>query len=279
MKGYAELEIVFQRNSLDEFQASFRQRFDESENITPFIPLALNIHDPTFYSGNPQRMGQLLSESLFMPPALRDAFTSARAFSDHQQSTLKIRLLIDSNASILHSLPWETLVDPTDTATHLLRSNQCVFSRYLAARTYRLPMLRPKQGIKALLAIANPQGLSETFTPINVPQEQELAENALRHVPLTTLTRRGSATLRAIIEGIKEEPTLSISCATALSGSKAPCCGWKMRPGMPPASPAKISPRVWARWKEFPAWSSYAPAKAPVPAIPHATRWSPRAPC
>lgn len=65
-------------------------------------------------------------------------------------------------------------------------------------------MLRPKQGIKALLAIANPQGLSETFTPINVPQEQELAENALRHVPLTTLTRRGSATLRAIIEGIKE---------------------------------------------------------------------------
>lgn len=104
MKGYAELEIVFQRNSLDEFQASFRQRFDESENITPFIPLALNIHDPTFYSGNPQRMGQLLSESLFMPPALRDAFTSARAFSDHQQSTLKIRLLIDSNASILHSL-------------------------------------------------------------------------------------------------------------------------------------------------------------------------------
>lgn len=105
MKGYAELEIVFQRNSLDEFQASFRQRFDESENITPFIPLALNIHDPTFYSGNPQRMGQLLSESLFMPPALRDAFTSARAFSDHQQSTLKIRLLIDSNASILHSLP------------------------------------------------------------------------------------------------------------------------------------------------------------------------------
>ncbi|MGS3332858.1 CHAT domain-containing protein [Serratia marcescens] len=195
MKGYAELEIVFQRNSLDEFQASFRQRFDESENITPFIPLALNIHDPTFYSGNPQRMGQLLSESLFMPPALRDAFTSARAFSDHQQSTLKIRLLIDSNASILHSLPWETLVDPTDTATHLLRSNQCVFSRYLAARTYRLPMLRPKQGIKALLAIANPQGLSETFTPINVPQEQELAENALRHVPLTTLTRRGSATL------------------------------------------------------------------------------------
>ena len=137
-------------------------------------------------------------------------------------------------------------------------------------------MLRPKQGIKALLAIANPQGLSETFTPINVPQEQELAENALRHVPLTTLTRRGSATLRAIIEGIKREPTLSISCATALSGSKAPCCGWKMRPGMPPASPAKISPRVWARWKEFPAWSSYAPAKAPVPAIPHATRWSPR---
>ena len=93
MKGYAELEIVFQRNSLDEFQASFRQRFDESENITPFIPLALNIHDPTFYSGNPQRMGQLLSESLFMPPALRDAFTSARAFSDHQQSTLKYAYL------------------------------------------------------------------------------------------------------------------------------------------------------------------------------------------
>ncbi|MEL5521182.1 CHAT domain-containing protein [Serratia ureilytica] len=204
MKGYAELEIVFQRNSLDEFQASFRQRFDESENITPFIPLALNIHDPTFYSGNPQRMGRLLSDSLFMPPALRDAFTSARAFSGHQQSPLKIRLLIDSNASILHSLPWETLVDPTDTATHLLRSNQCVFSRYLAARTYRLPTLRPKQGIKALLAIANPQDLSETFPPINVPHEQELAENALRHVPLTTLTRRGSATLQAVIEGIKE---------------------------------------------------------------------------
>ncbi|HGM7716579.1 MULTISPECIES: CHAT domain-containing protein [Serratia] len=204
MKGYAELEIVFQRNSLDEFQASFRQRFDESENITPFIPLALNIHDPTFYSGNPQRMGRLLSDSLFMPPALRDAFTSARAFSGHQQSPLKIRLLIDSNASILHSLPWETLVDPSDPATHLLRSNQCVFSRYLAARTYRLPMLRPKQGIKALLAIANPQDLSETFPSINVPHEQELAENALRHVPLATLTRRGSATLQAIIEGIKE---------------------------------------------------------------------------
>lgn len=41
MKGYAELEIVFQRNSLDEFQASFRQRFDESENITPFHPAGI----------------------------------------------------------------------------------------------------------------------------------------------------------------------------------------------------------------------------------------------
>jgi hypothetical protein len=220
MKNYSELEIVIQRDALEGFQANARQRLDEGDNITPFVHLTLDIKHPELFSGDPALSGRVLSDALFTPPELHDAFVGAKARSADRGLALRIRLRVDPGASILHSLPWETVVDPTDPQAPLLRNGQCVFSRYLFTREFRLPMLRAKQGIKALLVVANPQGLSEAFAPIDVPREVDVATQALLPVQATTLAQPGSATLQAIVDGLRDGADILYLVCHGIVGQK-----------------------------------------------------------
>lgn len=205
MKGYSELEIVIQRDSREGFQANARQRLDEGDNITPFKPLTLDVRDARLFSGDPLVSGRVLSDVLFTPPELRDAFVAARTRSAERRLPLRVRLRIDPGASILHSLPWETIIDPAVPDNRpLFRNGQCVFSRYLFTREFRLPMLRPKQRIQALLVVASPKGLSDEFAAIDVPREINVAQTALQLVQAKTLTERGTATLQTIVDGVRD---------------------------------------------------------------------------
>lgn len=204
MKGYSELEIVIQRDSREGFQANARQRLDEGDAITPFAAITLDARDPKLFSGDPLASGRVLSAALFSSLELRDAFVAAQARSAARGLPLRVRLRIDPGASILHGLPWETMVDPTAPDRPLFRNGQSVFSRYLFTREFRLPMLRAKQGIQALLVVASPQDLGPEFAPIDVAKEVDVAATALHPLPARTLADCGKATLKAIEEGLKD---------------------------------------------------------------------------
>lgn len=204
MKGYSELEIVIQQDALDGFQANARQRLDEGDSITPFIRVTLDVQDARLFSGDPLLSGRVLSDALLTPNELRDAFVAAQTRSAERGLSLRIRLRVDPSASVLHALPWETIVDPADQTIPLLRNGLCVFSRYLFTREFRLPMLRAKQGIQALVVVASPSDLSGEFAHIDAPSEIVVAQKALHPLPARTLPGCGPATLQAIMDGLRD---------------------------------------------------------------------------
>jgi len=222
MRGYSELEIVIQRDSLEGFQANARQRLDEGDAITPFVRIDLDTGNPQLLSANPLVVGKVISDALFASQELRTAFISAKVRAESRGLPLRLRLRVDPGASILHSIAWETILDPEEASTPLLQNGRCVFSRYLFTREFRLPLLRAKQGIRALLVVANPRNLSEQFAQIDIQQELALAREALHPLPARVLPATGRSTLDEIIDALANDvDILYLVCHGAL-GPKGP---------------------------------------------------------
>ena len=72
---------------------------------------------------------------------------------------LRVRLSIDRNAAELHSLAWEALCDP-ETGALLATREQMLFSRFISSEDWRPVHLRPRDEMRALVAIANPANVS-----------------------------------------------------------------------------------------------------------------------
>jgi hypothetical protein len=222
MKSYSELEVVIQQDASHQYQVNARRRLEEGDSITPFVPLELTLDDPSLFSGDPLLAGRVLSNALFSNSVVRDTFMAAQEYASQVGMPLRIRLRVDPSTSALHGLPWETLVHPAAPDTPLLRNGHCVFSRYLFTREFRLPMLRAKQDIKALLVIANPDDLSQSFSPIDVTHELDIAQRALYPVRATTLAERGSATLQALMEGLQDGADVLYLMCHGMIGPKGP---------------------------------------------------------
>ncbi|ROZ63407.1 CHAT domain-containing protein [Ramlibacter sp. WS9] len=221
MKLYSELEIVIQRDAQDNFQVGARHRVDEGDSITPNVPITLSAAAPEHFSPDPRECGKALSQAIFGPPAIRDALVAAQARSENAGLQLRVRLRIDPGASALHSLRWETLTDPRDDS-FLLLSGQSIFSRYLFSRELRLPKLRAKQGLQALIVVANPSGLNADFAQIDVPTEVSVAQQALSPLVPTVLASGGQATAEGLLAGLAEGvDILYLVCHGAMT-SKGP---------------------------------------------------------
>jgi CHAT domain/SIR2-like domain len=202
-KGFSELEIVVQRDATDALQVTAQHRIDTASSITPITRIELDPQDPILYSGDPAAAGALLSKAIFSSPYLRDAFIRARAYCATQNVLLRVRMRVDPSASALHAIPWETITHPVD-GTPLLKDADCVFSRYLFSREFRLPNLRPRQQVQAVIAIANPRGLDETFDRVQVEMERDIASNSLFGLNPSMLTASGDATLANILHKLRE---------------------------------------------------------------------------
>lgn len=202
-KGFSELEIVVQRDATDALQVTAQHRIDTASSITPITRIDLDPQDPVLYGGNPGAAGALLSKAIFSSPHLRDAFIRAKAYCATQNLLLRVRMRVDPSASALHAIPWETITHPVD-GTPLLKDADCVFSRYLFSREFRIPNLRPRQQVQAVIAIANPKGLDETFDRVQVEMERDIAANSLFGLNPAMLTASGDATLPNILHKLRE---------------------------------------------------------------------------
>ncbi|MGD9148166.1 MAG: CHAT domain-containing protein, partial [Anaerolineae bacterium] len=182
-------------------------------------------HDPEAY-------GQLLTDALFKNPNVRSEFSQARARTADR--TLRLRLLIDRNASDLHRLRWETLRDPQDGAWLVVKEH-LLFSRLLASTSWEQVELRARSELRALVAIANPANLGEytppgspgPLAPIDVAGELERARQALAAIPVTPLTSDRDAqervTTNRLIDGLRRgHDLLYLVCHGALLADADP---------------------------------------------------------
>lgn len=202
-KGFSELEIVIQRDATDSLQVTAQHRIDTASSITPITRIDLDPQDPVLYAGDPAAAGALLSKAIFESTHLRDAFIRARGFCTTKNLLLRVRMRVDPSASALHAIPWETITHPLD-GTPLLQDADCIFSRYLFSREFRLPNIRARQRVQAVIAIANPSGLDEAFDRVQVAMERDIAATSLFGVNTATLAAPGEATLANILQKLRE---------------------------------------------------------------------------
>ena len=141
--------------------------------------------------------GNALTSALFADEKLRRGWDSAEAVAKAVGAKLRIRLLIDAEATTLHSIRWETM--------SLLQDSNCWFSRYIASYDAKATTSRPRSRLKALVVIANPAELASGIGEMKaVPVEEEKVRAAgfLNKEP-DMLASGGKASLPAIVDHLQ----------------------------------------------------------------------------
>ncbi len=208
MAAFADLELGLNRRPDGHYGIDLRFNQPDSDTDIRLMrdeaqPIEIDSAQLLALNTDPTGYGRYLSQQLFADEALRRAFEQARSASASLDAPLRVRLAISANAAELHSVRWETLRDPADD-TPLLTSEQFLFSRYLTSSDWRPVKLRPRGDLRALVAIANPQGLDRfRMAAVDVAAEQSRALSGLSGMPTTVLGTPGSANLDNILNQLR----------------------------------------------------------------------------
>jgi hypothetical protein len=189
MGKYADLEISLHRHDAESYSLEFRFNQPESDADIRLgqgeqILAKINLEELQQVSYDPLSYGKKLSEYVFVDPGARSAFDQARTSAQTLDAPIRLRLLIGASAPELHSIRWETLLDPQDNSP-LVTGENLLFSRYLSSLDWRPVKLRPKGELRALVLIANPSDLSDhNFAPVDVESEFARAKDGLGDIPV-----------------------------------------------------------------------------------------------
>jgi hypothetical protein len=192
----AEMEISLHRWDEDSYRVEIRCQ--DPVNKVDFDPA---YHEVEFdfdqlrseaQNNDMEAYGRLLTERLFAPP-IKDKFQEIRASLQARGISIRLRLYIGPSAPRLNSLRWETMRDPLS-GEWLLTSQTILFSRYLSSQDFWPVNLRPESALKALVVIANPDGLGKEteggypdLPELNVEKEFERALKSFGNIPTTFL--------------------------------------------------------------------------------------------
>ncbi len=207
---FVELEIGLQRMG-DDIRVELR--FDRSDSEADVAPIAgqaaIDLEALRAASSDRKIYGQLLGQSLFADARVRAGFEKGCVMAESLGMPLRVRLSIDHNSTELHGLAWEALGDPA-TGALLATREQLLFSRFISSEDWRPVHLRPRDEMRALVAIANPTNVSSyspggrPLSPVDVPGETQRATAGLQNIPVTALATPGSATLSNIVGKLRE---------------------------------------------------------------------------
>jgi hypothetical protein len=234
MASPAELYLILTHSADGQYWVELRfNQPDASSDIPPQRgPAQFNFDELRKVVRNPQAYGGLLTQAVFGDPALGGYFREARAICQNSSTDLRLRLLVDRSAPELHSLRWETLLDPQDNS-FLSKDQNLIFSRYLYSSDWSQVELRSRGDLKALLLVANPNELSregglrlstgpasvQKLALVDVNGELERAIQALNGVKQIAVLARLSAEFN-LPEGIQPAgpPTFSALSAQLMLG-------------------------------------------------------------
>src|ERR1039457_4209744 len=205
MKNSASLEVTLRRRDSDSYSAVLRSTLPDGEvDVTSTGVAQFDFERLRALSLETLRYADLLTNSLFNDPTVATAFNEVRSAAQALETTLQIRLVVDSNAAELHSLRWETLLDLRD-GSYLFSGEQVLFSRYLSSLDWQPVHLSPRTQLKALVVVANPANLAEfQLPPVDVQSEVTRAQTSMRDVGVTTLASAGTATLNNLSDRLRD---------------------------------------------------------------------------
>jgi hypothetical protein len=207
----ADIELTIHRHDQQNYAVDFRYSdsdpYSQSEvrlgaGQAAYATFDFAALDELRELGDMKAYGQALTDSLFRGEELRTALAQARAAVEQMRGSLRLRLNIHPAAGELNTLRWETLLDPqggicfsTDQNIH--------FSRYLASMDWRPVRLRAKGELKALVAVAAPQGLDAyKLASVDKPAEVESITSGLGEIPATILEK---ATLNNLVSALQSD--------------------------------------------------------------------------
>ena len=171
---------------------SYPARDLEDQLLDP-VQIDINAEKLQQFVSDPLAYGQQLSAMLFGAPGskVHAAYTSARSLAAAQTS-LRIRLAIQSSAPELHAIRWELLVDPVNNTPMLLQEN-IWFSRFLSSQDYR-PRPEPEADfLKALVVVASPTDVTSKWQLAAIDRDKEVLR------AMTALTEGGRTAARRIV--------------------------------------------------------------------------------
>lgn len=210
--NYADLEISLYYRNAESYTAELR--FRDPEALTDDQPRRGPVcfdfdalHKDRFDS---LAYGQRLTASFFADTEVQQGFEAAYVNCLDRGKTLHLRLHIDHDVPELHSLHWETLLDPR-TEDWLVTGERIVFSRFMRSSDPRSLKLRPKGELRALVFIANPTNLVDGYhnlAPVQVEEERQRARDSLGHLIKCEIPAEGKgagyATLNALVDALSE---------------------------------------------------------------------------
>lgn len=207
-----EVEFGLHRREAETYSVELRVTLPDSDaepRVTARFPVAKIDFDALRREKfDADAHGRLLTDCLFADAEVRSAFERARAVAQAKDAALRLRLLVGSRAPELHGLYWEALRDPADGGAPLFTGERVLFSRYLTSADWRPVRRRPRDELRALVAIANPSDLStyqpggRPLTPIDVPAELARAKAGLQGIRCEELAAPGSATLDGLVAAL-----------------------------------------------------------------------------
>jgi hypothetical protein len=211
MPDIADLEIGLHRWDVAGYSVELRFSQPNSDTDIPpeSGPMRLDLEQLRASELDLAAYGQLLTDSLFGDPNVRDIFEKSRVAAQSQDMQLRLRLYIGPSAPELHRLRWEALRDPQSGAL-LLTDEAILFSRYLSSLDWRPIRLRPQSRLRALVVIANPTDLNSykpggrQLAPVDVEGELQRATAGLGTIPVTALLSSGSANLNNMFTSLRD---------------------------------------------------------------------------
>ncbi len=223
---YGEIEIGLHRAQPESYDVELRVTDPETQGeIAPARGQArISPEELLTLQQDPAKYGALLTNLLFEDEAIRKLFSNTRAAFESRGLKLRIRLLIGHSVPELHGLRWELLVDP-ETKSPLTTSEHILFSRFILSRDWRVIRLRPKQELKALIAVSAPTDLAQ-FGLAEVDREGEVARarEALSGVEARVAGNDKPLTLNALVDEIRQGvDILYLVCHGAMPKGKEPC--------------------------------------------------------
>lgn len=157
---------------------------------------------------NHHAYGAALTEMLFAEQRMREALISARNRALGAGVPLRVRLRLDPDDPLLHTVRWELLRDPTVQHSPFLGTNANVlFSRYLASHDATPIRRRDPSAISALIAVAAPSNLEDRYGLARIDRANEIAtlQPALQGIPTTILEQ---TTLTTLTTALLDGPTI-----------------------------------------------------------------------
>ncbi len=167
-------------------------------------PIRFDVTQLRALAADPAAYGTALGAMLLSDPEILAQFTAARALARRGRRPIPIRfrLFIAPSAAELHELRWETLRMPD--GEPLLMGEEFFFSRYLTSSDVQPIRARPRGALRALIAIANPDGVEKFgLAPVDVPGELRRIRDGLSEFDLVELTEPGAATVERIIDTLR----------------------------------------------------------------------------